>query len=197
MLWTSVSISHGLLLTVPCACDAPPLPPPAHAHSPRPPCPPPVLDDSANALFMTEIVRGMAYTIKAFFEPKVTVRSENKLQAVLRWRAVCHCDLNLTCGNCFCWCHQALSSQHRGSLSKSCSWQRAWRKGTTSASAAKQACILCVTDLLPPSCDHQKALQLVLWLVPPVTDTALRLPVLTPCVCCVLCFAFVPLFLCP
>jgi hypothetical protein len=32
-----------------------------------------VLDDSANALFMTEIVRGMAYTIKAFFEPKVTV----------------------------------------------------------------------------------------------------------------------------
>lgn len=37
---------------------------------------PAVLDDSANALFMTEIVRGMAYTIKAFFEPKVTVSRE-------------------------------------------------------------------------------------------------------------------------
>jgi hypothetical protein len=34
---------------------------------------PAVLDDSANALFMTEIFRGMAYTIKAYFEPKVTV----------------------------------------------------------------------------------------------------------------------------
>jgi hypothetical protein len=34
-----------------------------------------VLDDSANALFMTEIVRGMAYTIKAYFDPKVTVSS--------------------------------------------------------------------------------------------------------------------------
>jgi hypothetical protein len=35
-----------------------------HTHTP-------VLDDSANALFMTEIVRGMAYTIKAYFDPKV------------------------------------------------------------------------------------------------------------------------------
>ncbi len=32
-----------------------------------------VLDDSANALFVTEIFRGMAYTLKAFFDPKVTV----------------------------------------------------------------------------------------------------------------------------
>jgi hypothetical protein len=32
-----------------------------------------VLDDSANALFVTEIVRGMAYTLKAYFDPKVTV----------------------------------------------------------------------------------------------------------------------------
>eukprot|EP00775_Hariotina_reticulata_P011079 gene11079-11235_t len=32
-----------------------------------------ILDDSANALFMTEIFRGMAYTIKAYFEPKVTL----------------------------------------------------------------------------------------------------------------------------
>ncbi|KAF8073190.1 NADH dehydrogenase [ubiquinone] iron-sulfur protein 8-B [Scenedesmus sp. PABB004] len=32
-----------------------------------------ILDDSANALFVTEIVRGMAYTIKAYFEPKVTL----------------------------------------------------------------------------------------------------------------------------
>lgn len=32
-----------------------------------------ILDDSASALFTTEIFRGMAYTIKAFFDPKVTV----------------------------------------------------------------------------------------------------------------------------
>lgn len=32
-----------------------------------------ILDDSANALFMTEIVRGMMYTIKAYFDPKVTI----------------------------------------------------------------------------------------------------------------------------
>lgn len=46
-----------------------------------------VLDDSANALFMTEIVRGMAYTIKAFFDPKVTVSStgcDSKLQQHLK-----------------------------------------------------------------------------------------------------------------
>jgi hypothetical protein len=42
-------------------------------HDPQ--CAAAVLDDSANALFMTEIVRGMAYTIKAFFDPKVTVSS--------------------------------------------------------------------------------------------------------------------------
>jgi len=42
-----------------------------------------VLDDSANALFMTEIVRGMAYTIKAFFEPKVTVSSEETAAVLL------------------------------------------------------------------------------------------------------------------
>lgn len=34
---------------------------------------PSVLDYSANALFITEIFRGMAYTLKAFFDPKVTV----------------------------------------------------------------------------------------------------------------------------
>jgi NADH dehydrogenase (ubiquinone) Fe-S protein 8 len=34
-----------------------------------------VLDDSANSLFVTEIFRGMALTLKAFFDPKVTVRS--------------------------------------------------------------------------------------------------------------------------
>jgi hypothetical protein len=32
-----------------------------------------VLDDSASSLFVTEVFRGMAYTLKAFFDPKVTV----------------------------------------------------------------------------------------------------------------------------
>ncbi len=35
---------------------------------------PAVLDDSASVLFMTEIMRGMAYTLGAFFDKKVTVR---------------------------------------------------------------------------------------------------------------------------
>jgi hypothetical protein len=38
-----------------------------------------VLDDSANALFVTEIVRGMAYTLKAYFDPKVTVSCTHSL----------------------------------------------------------------------------------------------------------------------
>ncbi len=33
-----------------------------------------VLDDSASVLFLTEIMRGMAYTLGAFFDKKVTVR---------------------------------------------------------------------------------------------------------------------------
>jgi hypothetical protein len=41
---------------------------------------PAVLDDSANALFVTEIVRGMAYTLKAYFEPKVTVSAKLQQQ---------------------------------------------------------------------------------------------------------------------
>lgn len=56
-----------------------PSPPPTPTLRPptlpsRPPARPPVLDDSANALFVTEIFRGMALTLKAFFDPKVTVR---------------------------------------------------------------------------------------------------------------------------
>ena len=33
-----------------------------------------VLDESANTLFMTELVRGMMLTLKAFFDKKYTVR---------------------------------------------------------------------------------------------------------------------------
>lgn len=33
-----------------------------------------VLDDSAHMLLLTEIWRGMAYTLGAFFDKKVTVR---------------------------------------------------------------------------------------------------------------------------
>ena len=50
---------------------------PAPTRQPRPPRPrPAVLDDSANALFVTEIFRGMALTLKAFFDPKVTVSGD-------------------------------------------------------------------------------------------------------------------------
>lgn len=34
-----------------------------------------MLDESANTLFMTEIVRGLSITLKAFFDHKVTVRN--------------------------------------------------------------------------------------------------------------------------
>lgn len=34
---------------------------------------PAVLDDSASSLFLGEIYRGMALTLKAYFDPKVTV----------------------------------------------------------------------------------------------------------------------------
>jgi hypothetical protein len=40
-----------------------------------------VLDYSSNALFLGEIFRGMAYTLKAFFEPKVTVSSSEGCRA--------------------------------------------------------------------------------------------------------------------
>ena len=33
-----------------------------------------MLDESANTLFMTEIFRGLSITLKAFFDPKVTVQ---------------------------------------------------------------------------------------------------------------------------
>ena len=32
-----------------------------------------ILDDSASTLFVTEVFRGMAYTLKAFFDPKLTI----------------------------------------------------------------------------------------------------------------------------
>lgn len=32
-----------------------------------------VLDESAQTLFLTELVRGLALTLKVFFEPKVTI----------------------------------------------------------------------------------------------------------------------------
>ena len=32
-----------------------------------------VLDESSQTLFLTELMRGMAMTLKVFFEPKVTV----------------------------------------------------------------------------------------------------------------------------
>jgi hypothetical protein len=35
-----------------------------------------VLDDSASVLFMTEIMRGMAYTLGAFFDKKVTASEQ-------------------------------------------------------------------------------------------------------------------------
>ena len=35
-----------------------------------------VLDESANTLFMTELVRGMMLTLKAFFDKKYTVRPQ-------------------------------------------------------------------------------------------------------------------------
>jgi ferredoxin len=35
--------------------------------------PPPVLDDSAQTLFMTEMMRGMSLTLRAFFEAKATI----------------------------------------------------------------------------------------------------------------------------
>lgn len=34
-----------------------------------------VLDESANTLFLTELWRGLALTMKVFFEPPVTVRA--------------------------------------------------------------------------------------------------------------------------
>ena len=34
-----------------------------------------VLDESAQTLFMTELVRGLMLTLKAFFDKKVTVRA--------------------------------------------------------------------------------------------------------------------------
>lgn len=37
-------------------------------------CPPAVLDDSASMLLLTDVWRGMAYTLGAFFDKKVTVR---------------------------------------------------------------------------------------------------------------------------
>lgn len=48
---------------------------PPRPARPAPRAQPAVLDDSANALFVTEIFRGMALTLKAFFDPKVTVRA--------------------------------------------------------------------------------------------------------------------------
>lgn len=40
-----------------------------------------VLDDSASVLFLTDIMRGMAYTLGAFFDKKVTVRHEAMQEA--------------------------------------------------------------------------------------------------------------------
>lgn len=45
--------------------------PPASPLLPRPH--PGVLDESANTLFLTELWRGLAMTLKCFFEPPVTV----------------------------------------------------------------------------------------------------------------------------
>jgi hypothetical protein len=36
-------------------------------------CQPAVLDESAQTLFLTELFRGLNYTLKSFFDPKVTV----------------------------------------------------------------------------------------------------------------------------
>jgi hypothetical protein len=44
---------------------------------------------------MTEIVRGMAYTIKAYFDPKVTVRAASV------WKLLTHrLPLRLACCRC-------------------------------------------------------------------------------------------------
>lgn len=51
-----------------------------------------VLDESAQTLFMTELVRGLMLTLKAFFDKKVTVR------ALQRLRALCLCGH--CCGSC-------------------------------------------------------------------------------------------------
>lgn len=42
----------------------------SHTHAP----PPAVLDNSAQILFLTEMMRGMSLTLRMFFEKKVTVR---------------------------------------------------------------------------------------------------------------------------
>jgi len=60
-----------------------------------------VLDDSASTLFVTEVFRGMAYTLKAFFDPKLTINypfekgaiSESPILFVSSWRCGGPCPL--------------------------------------------------------------------------------------------------------
>lgn len=67
-----------------------------------------ILDDSASGLFVTEVFRGMAYTIKAFFDPKVTVRAVFALYVARRglmqcvyvaihWHCQVSCHLAIRC----------------------------------------------------------------------------------------------------
>jgi hypothetical protein len=64
-----------LAISMPCLRSAVVLP----QGSPCVPVPA-VLDDSASVLFLTEIIRGMAYTLGGFFDKKVTVRARSGLR---------------------------------------------------------------------------------------------------------------------
>jgi hypothetical protein len=85
-----------------------------------------VLDDSANALFMTEIVRGMAYTIKAYFDPKVTVSSSHLTSSTLSAQQPQHAA------------EPALGYNELGSVQGVLAWLpfRQWQQGTGATFAA-------------------------------------------------------------
>ncbi len=54
-----------------------------------------VLDESAQTLFLTEMFRGLGYTLKSFFDPKVTVSS--LLPSAVCTMSVGHLDAALRC----------------------------------------------------------------------------------------------------
>jgi formate hydrogenlyase subunit 6/NADH:ubiquinone oxidoreductase subunit I len=87
-----------------------------------------VLDDSANALFVTEIIRGMAYTIKAFFEPKVTVSCSNMLTVMS----------TITRG-CLLCCHVPVFKGRRCRV-----WQQHWQQWQQHQRMSAMQQFLCV-----------------------------------------------------
>jgi hypothetical protein len=59
-----------------------------------------ILDDSASTLFVTEVFRGMAYTLKAFFDPKLTINYPFEKGAISEFVERCTGDV--------CWLFEGL-----------------------------------------------------------------------------------------